>query len=190
MRFLCAIGVSTNSHLRDGSSNITFRMFSPVSLTSEKPDSKPLQLNALVLYEDIITGELGRDVARQHAVLEQGQKLKIAAWDAGLLHDPAFSRVIAGQAANAAMIIVAIRTVDGFTASLKSWINRWTVHEWREHRPVLVAVQESHPKAASRVPAFVETTACPASMYLTRQRAEAVPSDQMAIEHDLLCIAS
>ena len=159
------------------------------SLTfADKVTLKPLHLSALVLYEDVIIGELGRHVAQEYAARMGGQKCKVATWDAGLLHDRAFSSVIADQAANAAIVVLAVRNAQGLTSLLKSWLNRWTVQEWRKDRTVLVAVQGPSAKGVIRIPGDVEPGGQGARPNSGQRRPEEVPAEEMATAPDWLCL--
>src|SRR5678815_2020841 len=76
----------------------------------------------VILYEDILAGELGRQVARQFVGRDKARNCDIAAWDAALIDEPYFSHHIREQAANAEVIVIAIHGNSSFTQSLKRWV--------------------------------------------------------------------
>ena len=145
-------------------------------------------MNALVVYEDVIAGEAGRQVARDFADANDFDKMDLNAWNAALLDEPYFSGFIAGQAANADMIVIAIRGTEGLTQSLKRWIHRWTVQEPEKHRALAVWLDYPDCREAAHAIEFIKRIARDSVVDFFHQYGEPDPTARAPHRHEVLWV--
>ena len=157
----------------------------PSGLTVHPPT---VAMKALVIYEDIIAGEAGRQVARDFATANDFQDLKLNTWNAALLDESLFGEFIAGLAATADMIVVAIRGTDGLTQSLKRWIHRWTVQEPEKHRALAIWLDYPDCRAASHAEEFIKRIARDSVVEFFQQYGEPAPTERMPHRHEVLWV--
>lgn len=162
-------------------------MNSPVPL-GPVVHSPVVAMKALVVYEDVIAGEAGRQVARDFASANDFQDLKLHTWNAAMLDESLFGEFIANLAAAADMIVVAIRGTDGLTQSLKRWIHRWTVQEPEKHRALAIWLDYPDCRAAAHAAEFIKRVARRSVVEFFEQYGEPAPTERMPHRHEVLWV--
>ena len=141
------------------------RLMSSIALqTQNETKSRCAAPTVVVLYEDVIAGQTGRQVADQF-VSEEGCPLgEIAIWNAALIDDTIFGPFIAGQIAHAGLIVLALHDAGGLTQSLRTWIDRWTSSDGHKPRAIAVTLREAYSPGMVRICHFLKNTARRAGM--------------------------
>jgi hypothetical protein len=145
-------------------------------------------MKALIVYEDVIAGEAGREVARDFASANDFDDLEMNAWNAAMLDESYFSDFITEQAAAADMIVIAIREAEGLTQSLKRWIHRWTVREPQKHRALAVWLHDADRRPAARVTEFIKQIARHSLVDFFHQHAEPHATEPTLHRHEVLWV--
>lgn len=127
--------------------------------TQIETKSRCVAPTVVVLYEDVIAGQMGRQVADQF-VSEEGCPLgEIAIWNAALIDDAMFGPFIAGQVAHAGLIVLALHNAGGITQSLRMWIDRWTSADGHKPRAIAVTFRVADDPGMVRICHFLKSTA-------------------------------
>jgi len=140
--------------------------------SSEEESSPKAGFRVVVLHDDHLTAQRGRLVARGIA-REMGvdDQCETALWNVELLGTP-FGRAAALDASAADIVIVALRTADGFSLDLKIWLRRWLANT-KHNSVALIAVFENYDEpAAANARAFLERAALGAGKECFNQPAE------------------
>jgi hypothetical protein len=145
-------------------------------------------MKALVVYEDVIAGEAGRQVARDFASANDFDDLKLSIWNAALLDESYFTEFISQQAAAADMIVIAIRGRTGLTQSLKRWIHRWTVQEPLKHRALAVWLDYPDCPDAAHATEFLKRVARHGAVDFFHQHGEPIPNERLPHRHEVLWV--
>lgn len=158
------------------------------------PDSSSLTpfptvtMKALVVYEDVIAGAAGRQVAHDFADANAFDDLELNTWNAALLDESYFSGLITGQAAAADMIVIAIRGTEGLTQSLKRWIHRWTVQEPEKHRALAVWLDYPDCREAGHAMEFIKRIARNSVVDFFHQSGDPNPAERDPHRHEVLWV--
>lgn len=132
--------------------------------------------SAVVIYDDVLSSDLGRQAARQFTVDER-RRPNVSAWNACFLDEPYFQKVILDHVSEADMIFVALQSANGLTRSLRRWVHRWAA-DMKGQRALVVMVRESDPEATA-VSGFLKSLASKYALELFTQNDYEVASSDI-----------